>query len=188
MDVMTILASPRPNGNTERVLDWAERALREHKHAVERIHLNPLDVKDCAACLACAESPDKPGCVIQDDVPVVLDRMIGGNAVVFASPLYMWGVTGPLKMLYDRCLCLVRGWGTTEHRSFGEGLRMAQLITCAGGEGDNTAPVTTTFSRFARFLKADDRGSYVFPNCTEPGRLPNTHGALARQLARQLAE
>jgi len=188
MNVVTILASPRTEGNTERILGWVEGALKDGKHAVERIHLNPLDVKDCAACLACAESADEPGCAIHDDVPGVFDRIIAADAVVFASPLYMWGVTGPLKMLYDRSLSLVRGWGTPEHRSFIDGKRAAQLITCAGGDGDNTEPVTTSFSRLAYFLKADHRGTFVFPNCTEPAQMPNAHGNKARELARQLVD
>ncbi len=188
MNVVTILASPRPDGNTERILDWTERALREWKHSVERIHLNPLNVRDCAACLACAESTDEPGCALQDDIPHLFEKVIAADAAIFASPLYMWGVTGPLKMLYDRALCLVRNWGSPEHRSFVEGKRIAQLITCAGGEGENTEPVTTTFSRLAYFLKADHRGTFVFPNCTEPAQLPNTHGNVSRDLATRLVE
>jgi multimeric flavodoxin WrbA len=188
MKIVTILASPRVDGNTERILDWTERALRDWKHSVERVHLNPLDVRDCAACLACAESVDEPGCALQDDVPGLFEKVIAVDAVILASPLYMWGVTAPLKALYDRTLSLVRGWGSPEHRSFVEGKRIAQLITCAGGEGDNTEPVTTSFSRLARFLKADHRGTFVFPNCTEPSHLPNTHGNRSRDLASRLVE
>lgn len=188
MNVVTILASPRPEGNTNRILDWVERALKDSKHAVERIHLNPLDVKDCAACLARAESADEPGRALHDDVPGVFERIMAADAVVFASPLYMWGVTGPLKMLFDRSLCLVRGWGTPGHRSFIDATRAAQLITCAGGDGDNTEPVTTCFSRLTAFLKADHRGTFVFPNCTQPEQLPNTHESKARELAARLAE
>jgi len=188
MNIVTILASPRSDGNTERILDWTERALRDWKHELKRIHLNPLEVKDCAACLACAESDDEPGCAIHDAVPDVFRRIRSSDAVVFASPLYMWGVTGPMKMLYDRTLCLVRGWGTSEHRSFVDGVRVAQLITCAGGDGENTEPVTTCFTRLAAFLRADHRGTFVFPNCTEPGRLPNTHGNKTRELARRIVE
>lgn len=188
MNVVTILTSPRPKGNTDRILMWVERALRDGEHSIERIHLNPLDVRDCAACLACAESSDEPGCVLQDDVLGVFERIMAADAVVFASPLYMWGVTGPLKMLFDRTLCLVRGWGTPEHRSFIDGTRAAQLVTCAGGDGENTEPVTACFSRLTTFLKADLRGTFVFPNCTEPARLPNAHGSKARELAARLAE
>jgi multimeric flavodoxin WrbA len=188
MNVVTILASPRAEGNTDRILGWVEEALRKAKHAVARIHLNPLDVRDCAACLACAEEADEPGCALRDDVLGVFEEILQSDAVVFASPLYMWGVSGPLKMLYDRTLCMVRGWGTAEHRSFLDGKRAAQLITCAGGEGGNTQPVEECFSRLTQFLKADDRGTFVFPNCTEPAQLPNTYGSRARDLARRLAE
>jgi len=188
MNVVAILASPREEGNTERILDWTERALRDWNHSVERIHLKPLDVRDCAACIECAESTDRPGCVVEDDVPGIFRKIIAADAVIFASPLYMWGVAAPLKALYDRTLCLVRGWGSPDHRSFVEGKRISQLITCAGGEGENTEPVSTCFSRLATFLKADHRGTFVFPNCTEPRHLPNTHGNRSRELATRLVE
>jgi len=188
MDVVTVFASPRMDGNTDRILGWVERDLREGRHTVERIHLNPLDIKDCTACLACAESADAPGCVLQDDVPMIFERILAADAIAFASPLYMWGVTAPLKALYDRSLCLVRGWGTPEHRSFITGKRTAQIICCAGGADANTEPVATSFSRLAVFLKAEDLGTFVFPNCTEPSQLPNLHGRKARELAERLVE
>ena len=188
MNVLTVFASPREDGNTDRVLGWVEADLREEGHTVERVRLTTLDVRDCAACLGCAESDDDPGCVLQDGVSGILSRIRAADAVVFASPLYMWGVTGTLKRLYDRTLCLVRGWGTPQHRSFVEGKRMAQLITCAGGDGENTEPASTSFDRLAEFLKADSLGTFVFPDCTEPSRLPNMHGRKARTLVERITE
>lgn len=186
MNVVTVFASPRPEGNTDRILGWVEQDLRQARHTVERIHLNPLDIRDCAACLACAESADKPGCALHDDVPEIFEKLLSSDAILFASPLYMWGVTGPMKMLFDRTLCFVRGWATPEHRSFIAGKRTAQLITCAGGDGENTAPAETAFSRLTVFLKTVNVGTFVFPNCTEPSELPNMHGQKARELAEQL--
>jgi multimeric flavodoxin WrbA len=135
MKVVTVLPGPRPRGSTNHILDRAERALKDGRHAVGRIHRDGPDVRDCAACLACAESAGGPGCALHDDVPGVFERIMAADAVVFASPLYMWGVTGPLKMLFDRSLCLVPGWGTPEHRSFIDATRAARLVTCAGAMG-----------------------------------------------------
>jgi multimeric flavodoxin WrbA len=121
-------------------------------------------------------------------VPDIFKKIRAADAVLFASPLYMWGVTGTLKRLYDRSLCLVRDWGTAEHRSFIEGKRMAQMITCAGGEGENTESAATSFARLTVFLKTVNRGTSVFPNCAEPSQLPNTHCEKVRQLAEQIVE
>jgi multimeric flavodoxin WrbA len=188
MNVLTLLGSPRSDGNTDRILAWVERALRDGKHGAERFHLNALEIRDCAACYACAESEHEPGCALTDDAQMILKKMINADAVVFASPLYMWGVSGPMKQLYDRCLCLVRGWGGADHRSFVNGTRIAQLITCGGAEVDNPEAAETVFDRLSEFLKADNRGTFVFAHCTEPQHLPNSHGALARELAERLTE
>jgi len=186
MKAITLLASPRPEGNTARILNWVERDLEEVGHQSERIDLTALNVGGCTACYACAESPDVPGCVINDDALRVFDKMMNADAIVYATPLYMWGVTAQLKALLDRSLCLSRGYLSPEHRSFVERKPTALVLTCGGPEKGNAEAVTTMFPRFAEFLKLDNRGVYVFPHCGEPRHLPNTHGTKAREIAERL--
>ena len=188
MNAITLLGSPRPEGNTARILDWVERDLEEFGHKTERIDLPALSISGCTSCFSCAGSPDEPGCVLSDDAGGVFERMIEADAIVYATPLYMWGVTAQLKALLDRSLCLVRGYGSPEHRSFVEGKPTALVLTCGGPEQGNAEAVVTMFPRFADFLKLDNRGVYVFPHCAEPRHLPNTHGTQAREIAERLFE
>ena len=62
------------------------------------------------------------------------------------------------------------------------------LVACAGPEEGNADLIQTSFERFTRYLKLDNRGAYVFPHCTDVNMLPNAHGGKARELARALAE
>jgi len=183
MDVLTLQSSPRPDGNTSAILGWVEGALRDLGHATERIDLASLRIAPCKSCYACAESADAPGCVVMDDAQGVLERMLAADAILFATPLYMWSYAGQLKPLLDRTLCLAREYGTPQHRSFVDGKRTALLVSCGGGIEGNADAVQLVFPRLADYLRLDDRGVWVFPNCTEPKRLPNTHGNKARELA-----
>ena len=188
MHILTLQASPRTDGNTNRLLEWVERTLAEGKNSFERINLGALDIKGCRSCFACAESEDEPGCVLQDDAREVFRRMIGADAILFATPLYMWGYPSQLKALLDRSLCLERGFGGSEHRSFVQGKPSGLLVSCGGPVERNADAIQLMFPRFASYTKLDSRGVWVFPNCTHPANLPNTHGAMARELAASLIE
>jgi multimeric flavodoxin WrbA len=183
VNVLTLIASPRADGNTAAILGWVETALRQEGHTIDRIDLTKLQIGACRSCFACAESPDEPGCVVQDDGQDVLRRMSEADAILFATPLYMWSFAGHLKPLLDRTLCLVRDYLSPTHRSFVERKPAALLVACGGPVEGNTEAVQFAFPRLADFLKLDDRGVWVFPNCTEPKKLPNTHENKARDLA-----
>jgi len=186
MDILTLLASPHSDGNTAAILGWVEGALRDGRHTTSRIDLTNLQIAACRACYACAGSADTPGCVVMDDAQGVFEKMLVADAILFATPLYMWSYAGQLKPLMDRTLCLAREYGTQGHRSFVEGKPTALLVACGGGVEDNADAIQIIFPRLADYLKLDDRGVWIFPNCTEPKRLPNTHGNKARDLAEAL--
>jgi multimeric flavodoxin WrbA len=187
MNVLTLLSSPRSDGNTATVLGWVEDTLRRDKHTIERIGLADLHIAGCKACFACTESADEPGCALTDDGRQVLERMVAVDAILFATPLFMWSYAGQLKPLLDRTLCLARDYMGQNHRSFVAEKPAALLVTCGGPIERNADAVQLTFPRLAEYLKLDDRGVWVFPNCTEPSQLPNAHGQRARELARALA-
>lgn len=186
MKILTLLGGPHDDGNTERLLDWAERAWRAAGHTVDRINLSTRRIQPCTACLACAESENEPGCVLADDGPEIFRALAAAEGIVYAVPLYMWGFPSTMKALIDRSVCLVRAYGRPEHRSFVEGVPSALLVSCAGPAEGNADLIEEMYRRYAEFARLDDRGAYVFPHCTDVNMLPNTHGALARELARAL--
>ena len=188
MNIVTILGGPRTDGNTDRLLDWTERALKDWHHDVTRINLAELKVNGCKSCFACTESADEPGCVLPDDAPEVFAKMIEADAILYATPLYMWGYASQLKALLDRSICLIRGFGGPEHHSLIGGKPAALLVSCAGPEEGNADLIQSSFPRFANYTRLDDRGVYVFPLCTDVNMLPNTHGNESRELARALTE
>jgi len=186
MQVLTLLASPRPEGNTATILGWIEAALAEAGHTPERVDLTKLEIGGCRSCFACARSQDAPGCVLQDDAPGVFDRMIAADAIVFASPLYMWSYAAQLKLLLDRSVCLSRDHMTPNHRSFVQAKPAALLVSCAGGIEGNADTIQQVHPRVVEYLKLDDRGSWVFPNCTTPEDLPAEPKTKAQDLAAAL--
>lgn len=188
MNIITILGGPRTDGNTDRLLDWTERALKDWRHDVVRLNLAELTIHGCKSCFACTESEDEPGCVLSDDAPGVFAKMMEADAILFATPLYMWSYAAQLKALLDRSICLVKGYGDVDYRSFVQGKPAALLVSCGGPDEGNADLIRGLFPRYAEYTRLDNRGVFVFPHCTDVNMLPNTHGNESRELARSLTE
>lgn len=76
---------------------------REAGGEAEHIRAYGLDILPCVAC-----GPDAtPGyCIFHDAMDRVYALLERAHAVVVASPVYFDTVSGPLKVLIDRCNCV----------------------------------------------------------------------------------
>jgi multimeric flavodoxin WrbA len=182
MKVMTILGSPKRNGNTAKVLGMFESMI-SNGHEVERIDIADSNVKGCIGCYACQQKTDEPGCVQKDDAVSIFERMMSSDAVVYASPLYCWSFSSQMKAFLDRHLCLVTGYGTPDYKSLCEGKRIALLVTCAGPVEGNADLIQTIFERINDYAKCSVIGKYVVPLCTTPDAI----GPEATEIAEKMA-
>jgi len=185
MELVTIHGGPRKQGNTATVLGWLEAAAREAGHSVTRFDLYDLSVGGCRGCYACAGTADEPGCVLKDDVGTILDAVVRASGVVYASPLYMWGLAGPLKTLLDRSMCLVKDYLGPHYASLVDGTRAGLLVTCMGPIPENADLLEPQFRRFATYAKLDAVPPWILAGCSEPDALDS---ALASQAADWMRE
>jgi multimeric flavodoxin WrbA len=100
MKIMTLLGSPRSNGNSAaiagRFLQTAESLGAETK----TIYLNKLKFRGCQACMACKGKLDH--CALDDDLTEVLNEIHDTDVLVLASPVYFGDITAQMKMFIDR--------------------------------------------------------------------------------------
>jgi multimeric flavodoxin WrbA len=69
----------------------------------EIIDVYKLNIKPCTGCFACwNKTPGK--CVIPDDMPSLLEKIISADIIVWSFPLYYFSVPGGLKNVIDRQL------------------------------------------------------------------------------------
>ena len=76
MKIITILGSPRRQGNTATVLSMFE-SLVAAQHQVDRVDLVDYDVRGCLGCGACQKVLDEPGCR-RTTIPGPLPAHAGG--------------------------------------------------------------------------------------------------------------
>lgn len=186
MKVMSILGSPRKNGNTAKALRWVEEEIRAKGHRVNRVDIVDFKVSGCIECYQCQEVADRPGCAQEDDGNSLLERMISSDAVLMASPLFCWEFSAQIKPLIDRGFSLVTDFGTPKHRSLLEGKRIALLVTAAGPEEENTDLICQAFLRYSRYLKCEVLEPLVLPLCTTPDAMGREVEEKARRLGRKI--
>lgn len=97
--VVIISTSLRKDGNSETLADSFAKGAREAGHDVEKINLRGKDIQFCTACLVCQ---DTFKCVLKDSVEPILESMQQAEVLVFATPIYFYGMTGQMKTMLDR--------------------------------------------------------------------------------------
>ena len=171
MKVLALLGSPRPDGNTRAVLDGVLEGARQAGAETELIELSALkDLSGCVECFTCQQTPDAPGCAIDDDMQEVLAKALTAEVLVLATPVFCWSMSWLLKAALDRFYCMFK-FGEEEARCLLEGRGLAGVITAGGGENDGADGVTETFGRLAQFSKCRWLGTFIAANATTPEEL-----------------
>lgn len=186
MKIIALQGSPRKKGNTAKVLEWVEEELKSSGHDFESIYMNSKNIHGCLACAKCKDAPDSIGCVQKDDAIEILEKMVKADLVIFATPLYFWGVTAQLKAIIDRTYSLYTKYHEPDHASLVEGQRQALLATGGGPYENNAEPVFTAFGRLQNPHKAVNAGELYIGKCTTPENMDNDVKTRAVEFAQKI--
>jgi multimeric flavodoxin WrbA len=188
MNVLTILGSPRKDGNTAKVLGWVEEALKSQGNQVDHVHITDHAVNGCAECYTCQTKPDEPGCPQPDDALKIFERVLSADAVIYASPVFCWSWSAQIKPLIDRHVCLITDQGAGNFKSLIEGKKMALVGTCGGPLEGNGQLLIDQFKLLVDYSKARLAGHLLVPLCTTPDGLSDEVRGQAAQLATALTK
>lgn len=100
MNIVAVLGSPRPNGNSTLLANRILKRAAERGAKTVSYELNTLEYKGCQACYACKQGSET--CVMTDDLAVVLDAVSKTDVLIMASPVYCTDVSAQLKGFIDR--------------------------------------------------------------------------------------
>lgn len=98
--ILVLSASPRKGGNSDLLCDEFLRGGAEVGNNVEKIWLGNYKINTCTGCGLCSEF-SKP-CPQQDDMAIILEKMIQADVIVMASPVYFYTMNAQMKTLIDR--------------------------------------------------------------------------------------
>ena len=103
MKIVVLGGSPNKKGSTHILADCFRQGAEEAGHAVEMIDIAHADIHPCIGCIHCGyEGP----CVQKDDVEIIRKKILDADMLVFATPLYYYGMSAQLKKNDRPVLCL----------------------------------------------------------------------------------
>jgi NAD(P)H-dependent FMN reductase len=145
--ILGIIGSPRELGNCEIAVKEISRRLGQ-EHELKLLRLSDFNIELCTGCYRCLFKQQT--CVLDDDLPLIIDAMASADALIVAVPTYVLAANASLKLLLDRCLAFYARreeiWG-----------KPALGIGVSGIDGKEGSTLLD-LSRFLNFLLAEKKG------------------------------
>ena len=177
MKIVVLEGSPNKNGSTHILADCFRQGAEGAGHTVEMIDVAHAKIHPCTGCIHCGY---EGLCVQKDDVEDIRGKILDADMLVFATPLYYYGMSAQLKTLVDR-FCAINSSITRRHMK-------SALLSAAWNADDWTFEALAAHYRtLVRYLDLDDQGMVLGAGCGTPAmtaraRYPKQASALGRQL------
>lgn len=173
MKILAINGSHRGDrGFTQFLLEKLAAGAREVGADFEIIVLAQHKISQCTGCQACHTEKSYLKCIYddKDDVKAIFDRMRQADLLVFATPVYVFGMSSLLKRFLDRInstgdsnqLKVTRS-GLFFHHIDAElcSKPFALLVTCDNLEDETSRSVVEYFKTYSRFMDAPFVGTLI---------------------------
>ena len=170
MNVIVFNGSPHTgNGVTATMIRHLNAGFEEAGATVETYNVYEMDVRPCVGCFTCwAKTPGR--CVHDDDMADLYPKLSKADIVVLATPVYVDGMTGAMKVMLDRMIPLVRGPievrdGHCRHHVPPRKTRAKLLLVSASGftEMDNFDPLVMHVKAACKNLDWEYAGALLRP-------------------------
>lgn len=95
-----IIVGGKKNGNTDKIAKQFAAGVVASGNEAETEYLIGKKMNGCIDCQSCQRNGGT--CIWKDDLPPVFEKMLASDILVFACPIYYYGITAQLKMFMDR--------------------------------------------------------------------------------------
>ena len=150
MKILVLTGSPRKNGNSNTLADYFIKGASEAGHQVVRFDAAFKNVHPCTGCNACGMNGP---CVFKDDFEFVRQHLVDADVVVFATPMYYFGISAQLKTVIDRFYAL----NGQIHRP----KKAALLMTYANTAASEAEPIKSHYKVLLNYLGWTDAGQII---------------------------
>lgn len=163
MKILVITGSPRINGNSNTLADNFIKGAKENGHNVVRFDSAFKNVHPCVACNKCGMDGD---CVFNDDFNFIKENIVDSDMVVFATPMYYFGISAQLKAVIDRFYS-INGKIHTPKKS-------ALILTYADTSASEAEPIKNHYEVLLNYLGWQDVGQIIASGVWTEGSVNNT--------------
>jgi hypothetical protein len=168
--VLIINGSPHlDKGATGSVISAFEKGMNKANSMITKKNVYELNIKPCKGCFSCW-GKTAGDCIQKDDMEDILPLVEEADVLILATPVYVDGMTGPLKTFLDRLIPLVKGGvelredhmrHVPRKRRSGE---IALLSVSGFSELDNFDPLVAHVKAAAKNLNREYVGEVLVPS------------------------
>jgi hypothetical protein len=169
--VLAFNSSPRKGkGNTALILDPFIEGMRGAGADIDLYYNHDLKIKPCKGCFNCWLKT--PGvCSQKDDIQWLLPKMREADVIVYATPVYSYGMTGQMKNLIDRMIVIAEPFmevvdGRSRHIK-SEGAKTCQIVlvsNCGLWGIDNFDPLVVHVKKLCQDPPMEYAGALLRPH------------------------
>ena len=160
-NIVLLSGSPRKNGNTDRLAAACIAGAKAAGKNVTVFRVADMNIAPCLNCNACFKHPGV--CARKDDMAEIVAAILKADAMIFASPVYFFGVSAQLKTAIDRMYVLLKLGMPVK--------KAALLLTCGAPLIEAADPSIAMFRHIVSYQKWREAGIVVAPNLHEPGEI-----------------
>lgn len=175
MKIVVLKGSPRKSGNSSWLADRFIEGATEAGHEVFEFDCTKRQAKGCIGCNSCGMDGS---CVQQDDFALLRQWLVETDVILFATPIYYFGVSGQLKSVIDRFYSVNKRIGG----------KKALLFATMGNPDARVAEATEMmFDKMVSYLGWEDCGRIIASGVWAIGDIQHTdYGQKAYELGKSL--
>lgn len=163
MKILVITGSPRKNGNSNTLADNFIKGAEEAGHSVVRFDSAFKNVHPCVACNKCGMNGQ---CIFKDDFEFVKENIVDAEAVVFATPMYYFGISAQIKAVMDRFYAI--------NSQISKPKKAVLILTYADTSAKEAQPIISHYETLLNYLGWSDAGKVIASGVWMEGDVNNT--------------
>lgn len=164
MKIVVLTGSPRANGNSAYLAEQFIKGAQEKGHEIYRFDCAFKHVEPCRACNRCGMNGT---CIFNDDFLELRPKLIEADMVVFASPMYYFGISAQMKRVIDRFYAI-------NGQIKGAPKKVAFLMTYADTAAREAEPMLAHYRMLMDYLGWTSVGEVAAPGVWTAGSVRNT--------------
>ncbi len=153
MNILVLNGSPRPQGDTAKMVAAFRTAAESAGHTVTVFEVCRMEIRGCLACEYC-HGKGRGTCAQKDDMQKIYDKLPETDMLVLASPIYYHNLSGQLKCAIDRFYAAL-------YPAAPEKLKKAAMILASGDEGMDVGARFSFEGDFLGYLGLEDMGLFT---------------------------
>lgn len=170
MNILVLNGSPRPQGETAKMVSVFRKAAENMGHEVREFNVCRMHIHGCLACEYC-HGKGRGSCAQKDDMQEIYEKLRDTDMLVLASPIYYHNISGQLKCVIDRFYALL-------YPKAPEKLKKVAMFL-ASGDPDMAEGARFSYEGdFLGYLKLEDLGLFTNHDEDVLGRIKRMAEAL----------